>query len=213
MPVVALILIGINVAVSIAGFQNRRFFDRYAFSVGNIIQNRQYERIMVSTFLHVDIIHLLFNMFSFYSFAFHLEQLMGRVLLLVLFFGSALGGDLLALVIHRKQPGYRAAGASGAVSGVIFASVLLLPGGRIMIFPIPVGIPPWLFAIIFVLISIYGIGKQAGNIGHEAHLGGALTGLLITGILYPVALEEHLLLSMGLIIVILAFLVRFIKKG
>jgi membrane associated rhomboid family serine protease len=206
-----LLLIALNVIVSLAGFNNRAFFQRYVFSVRGILKEHQYERIPVSTFLHVDYIHLFFNMFSFYSFAIHIERQFGSLFLFLLFFGSAFGGDLLALLIHRNHPRYTAAGASGAISGVIFASVLLLPGGSILIFPFPFGIPPWLFAIIFVLFSVYGIGKQSGNIGHEAHLGGALTGVLITALVYPAIVAGQIFLTIVLVVPVLVFLIIFFR--
>ncbi len=212
MSLVVMLLIALNVIITLIGFQNRQFFNRYAFSVGGVLKQHQYDRILVSTFLHVDYGHLLFNMFSFFSFAIHIEEQIGRLFLLLLFFGSALGGDLLALIIHRKHSRYSAVGASGAISGVIFASVLFFPGGSIMIFPIPVGMPPWLFAIVFVLISVYGIGRQSGNIGHEAHLGGALTGVLISGLVFPRVIENNIFLTIVLVVPVILFLVLYLKN-
>ncbi len=212
MSLLVMILIAANVIVSLIGFQNPTFFNRYTFSIKGIIQDKQFDRILVSTFLHVDLVHLLFNMFSFFSFAIHIEQEIGRFFLFVLFFGSAILGDLLAFMIHRKHLKYSAAGASGAISGVIFSSVLFFPNSSIMVFPVPFGIPPWLFAIIFVLVSIYGIGRQAGNIGHEAHLGGALAGVLITGLFYPNLIENQLILTMVLVIPVIVFLILFLLR-
>lgn len=186
--------------------------DRYAFWISGILQKRQLDRMITSIFLHVNYIHLFFNLFSFYSFAIYIEKGLGKLFLLLLYFGSALGGNLLALFLHKKHPDYRAIGASGAVSGVIFASVLLFPGGRILVFPIPIGLPPWLFAILFVLFSIYGIGKQSGNIGHEAHLGGALTGVLITWLFYPVVIKNHLLLTVIITLPVVLFLYFYMKN-
>jgi membrane associated rhomboid family serine protease len=207
-----LILILFIFIFTLIGFNNQNIARRFDFSVGGIIEKRQYDRMITSIFLHVDYLHLLFNLFSFYSFAIHISQGFGSRFLLILFFGSALGGNLLALVIHRNRPKYRAMGASGAVSGIIFASVLIYPQGSIIVFPVPIGMPPWLFAIIFILISIYGIGKQSGTIGHEAHLGGALTGIGITAIIYPWIVKEHLTLTFVIIIPILLFLYFFLKK-
>lgn len=209
---VVMVLILIAVFVSLYGFRNRSFSERYAFSVGGILRNRQYERLLISTFLHVDYLHLFFNIFSFYSFAIELANFTGQLFLLLLFFGSGLGGDFLALLIHRKHADYRAVGASGAISGVIFSSVLLLPGGSILIFPFPFGIPPWLFAILFVLFSVYGIGRQSGNIGHEAHLGGALCGILITALVYPQALLAHWFLTLVLVLPVVIFLYIFLQN-
>ena len=97
---------------------------------------------------------------------------------------SILGGNILSLLVYRNTH-YRALGASGGVCGIIYASVFLLPGGSIYILPIPFPIPSWTYAILFLLISIYGMRSGRGNIGHVAHLGGALIGLLATFILFP----------------------------
>jgi len=83
------------------------------------------------------------------------------------------GGNLLALVIHRKNPSYSSVGASGAINGVIFASIAVFPGMKIFF------MPGWVFGLIFILYSLYGIRSQKQNIGHESHLGGALAGMLV----------------------------------
>src|SRR5690606_16232497 len=147
----------------------------------------------MSGFLHVDWTHLLFNMFSFYSFSISLERYLGSVEVAVIYFASLFGGDLLAMFIHRNHPNYRAVGASGAVSGIIFAAIAIFPGIQVSIFLIPIGIPGWLFGACYVLYSMYGIRSSAGNIGHEAHLGGALVGLLTAILLVPEVLVGNTL--------------------
>lgn len=209
---IIMLLVVLIVFISLVGFKNPVFFNRYSFSISNILRRHQFDRIFISTFLHVDLVHLFFNLFSFYSFAIYIEPFGGGFYLLGLFLGSSLGGDFLTLLIHRKHPRYSAVGASGAVSGVIFSSVLIFPDNRILVFPLPIGLPTWLFAIIFLLVSIYGIGRQSGNIGHEAHLGGALSGIFITWLIYPHIIGEHYLLTIGMIIPVLVFLVIFLKN-
>ncbi|GAB4381455.1 MAG: rhomboid family intramembrane serine protease [Calditrichia bacterium] len=208
---ITILLIIACVGVSLVSFQNETYFQRYAFSIEGILHKRQWERLFSSIFLHVDYVHLFFNIFSFYSFAIHLEPRIGSGFLLAFFLGSALGGNLLALIIHHHHRRYRAAGASGAISGIIFSAVLLLPGGKIMIFPFPVGIPDWLFAVLFVVISLYGIGRQSGNIGHEAHLGGALTGVILTALVFPRVVIRQWILTLVLIIPVVIFLFYFLK--
>ncbi|MFZ0391404.1 MAG: rhomboid family intramembrane serine protease [Calditrichia bacterium] len=204
-------IIIVNVAVSLIGFKNRAFFKRYAFSIKGILQQHQYDRLLVSTFLHADYVHLLFNMFSFYSFAFYLAGDFGSLFLILLFLGSAIGGDLLVLIIHRNHPDYRAVGASGGVAGVIFSAAVLFPGIRIMIFPLPFGLTPWLFSLIFVAVSVFGVTRQAGNIGHEAHLGGALSGIVITALLYPSIVQNQLAIAVFITLPVFFLLIAAIK--
>ena len=104
--------------------------------------------------------------------------------LLLIYFSSILGGSLLSLFIHRHHD-YRALGASGGVCGVIFASIFLLPGSSITMFPLPIGIPAYLYAVLFLVGSCIAHRRRSDNIGHDAHLGGAIIGLLVAAALYP----------------------------
>ena len=124
------------------------------------------------------------GMISLYLFGSTIERFLGARDFLTIYFGSIVGGSLLSLLIHRRHD-YRAYGASGGVCGIIFAHIFLFPGGSISFFPFPYGIPSWLYAICFMLGSFYGMKAQRDNIGHDAHLGGAILGLLITAALQP----------------------------
>lgn len=191
--IVTLALIAANILISYKGFRDASFFDRNLFEVGRVLHHREYGRLFMSGFLHVDWTHLLFNMFSLYSFSAIMEQILGPVNVLIIYFASLFGGDLLALFIHRRHPGYRAVGASGAVSGVIFAAIAIVPDIHVSLFLIPIGIPGWLFGICYVIYSMYGIRTSAGNIGHEAHLGGALVGLATAVLIVPAVLKHNTL--------------------
>jgi hypothetical protein len=123
-----------------------------------------------------------------YSFASGLEALMGIPKLLLVYFGSLIGGNLLSLFIHRNDSSYTAIGASGAVCGLIFASIALFPGIELSLFLVPIYIPGWAFGLLYTLYTIYGIRTKRDNIGHDAHLGGGLTGMTIGLLLFPDAL-------------------------
>ena len=192
MGMVTLGIIIVNGLFSYKGFTDSIFFDKYLFQVNKVLYEKQYYRLLTSGFLHADWSHLLFNMLSFYSFANNLEDLLGPAKFLIIYFASLLGGDMLALIIHKKQGNYRAVGASGAVCGVIFAAIALFPGIEVGFLFIPVPIPGWIFGIGYALYTIYGIRSNTGNIGHEAHLGGALIGLTTAIIVEPRALEVNL---------------------
>ncbi|MCT6868913.1 MAG: rhomboid family intramembrane serine protease [Apibacter sp.] len=175
-----IIVIGIIVItsiISIKGFNDQEFFDRYKFNIRAILIDKQWDRMIVSAFLHGDIAHLFFNMYTFYFFS-SLVLNYGTILFILTYFGSIIGGNTLALLMHKNNPYYSAIGASGGVSGILFASIILDSQISIGIFPLPFSIPGWIFGIIYLTYSLYGMKTQLGNIGHDAHLGGAIFGIL-----------------------------------
>ncbi len=148
---------------------------------------------ITSGFLHVGWLHLIFNMLSLYFFSGGIEYLLGGVKFLIIYMAGLIGGNLLSLFIHRHHGDYQAVGASGAVCGVIFASIALFPGFGISFFGFPFSIPGWLYGIAFVLYSIYGIRSRRDNIGHETHLGGALIGMIVAILMQPASLKANYL--------------------
>lgn len=189
--IISIIIIVINFAISYKGFNDRIFFEKYKFEVDKILINKEYYRVITSGFLHVDWTHLIFNMISLYAFSELLEINVGRINFIIIYFGSLIAGDLFALFIHKNHGDYNSVGASGAVFGVIFASIALFPGLEIGFFILPISIPSWIYGILYIGYSIYGIKSKRDNIGHEAHLGGALIGMMIAIILYPTSLIEN----------------------
>ncbi|TFG39956.1 MAG: rhomboid family intramembrane serine protease [Syntrophobacterales bacterium] len=196
--------------VSVLGFRDRRIVEAYRFDTAAVLGKGHYYRLFTAGLLHADWPHLLFNMFSLYSFARYIELFFSGHTFLLIYGASILGGNLLALLLHRNHS-YRALGASGGVCGIIFASIFLLPGGGVRIFPIPLSIPSWLFAILFIIGSYAGMRSGKGNIGHDAHLGGAIIGLLVTTALYPrIVLLSPLLYAavMGLSVLLMLYSYR-----
>lgn len=172
------------------GFKSYAFEEKCIFRPESILGHKEYHRLLTSGFLHADWRHLLWNMFSLFLFGPTIELIIGVPKFLLIYLGSILGGNLLSLLIHRHHD-YRAYGASGGVCGIIFASIFLFPGGSMHVFPLPVAIPSWLYAILFMLGSFYGMKEKRDNIGHDAHLGGAIIGLLLTATLYPQIVRYH----------------------
>jgi membrane associated rhomboid family serine protease len=183
--IIVLILIVVTTLVSYKGFSNSLFFDGYKFEVDKILVYKDYKRLITSGFLHVSWQHLLFNMFSLYAFSGLVGITLGSLNFLIIYFASLLGGDLLSLLIHRNHGDYSSVGASGAICGVIFASVAIFPDMGINFFLLPISIPGWIYALLYVLFSIYAIRSKKNNIGHDAHLGGALVGMILALIMYP----------------------------
>ncbi len=208
---IAISIIIINLVVSYQGLRSAAFFDRYSFNVENILVNKEYIRMVSSGFLHVSWLHLFVNMISFYLFSNILELYMGSLPFTVVYIAGLLGGNLLALLIHRHHGDYSAAGASGAVCGVIFATIALFPGINIFPFMIPLPIPGWIFGLAYILYSIYGIRSKADNIGHEAHLGGALVGMFTALGFHYTAFADNLF-TISIISVPALFFMYFILK-
>ena len=130
-----------------------------------------------------------------------------------MYFGSLLVGSLLSLYFHKNEYHYSAVGASGAVSGIIYSAILLQPGMNLYMFFIPIPIPAYIFGIGYLLYSIYGMKNRIGNIGHDAHFGGAIGGYLITLILSPWLFETNLLMIVLLAIPIaLLFVLKKMGK-
>ncbi|MEM0932960.1 MAG: rhomboid family intramembrane serine protease [Bacteroidota bacterium] len=191
-------IIAANVLVSLRGFSDTSFFERYKFSIAGV-KAGQRERTLTSGFLHVDISHLFFNMFTLYFFANTVINWFGAIKFLIIYFCSLLGGSLLALFFHRDEPYYSAVGASGAVTGVLYAAILLNPEMRLGIMFIPIPLPAYVLGIGYLLYSIYGMKSRLGNIGHSAHFGGAIAGYAVTLLLKP-----DLLITETFIVVLLA---------
>lgn len=188
MGIISFILIVANVIISYQGFKNIAFYNTYKFRIDAVLWHKDYKRMVTSGFLHVSWMHLIFNMIALFFFSGSLEVYLGPVRFLIIYFLSLVGGDALSLLIHRKDYDYESVGASAAVSGIIFAAIALFPGMSINLLFIPIGIPGWLFGLIYVLYSMYGIKSNKNNIGHDAHLGGALIGLTSAIIMQPSAL-------------------------
>ena len=212
MGIVTLLLIIVNGITSYKGFKDQRFFDKYSFEVDKVLINKDYKRMITSGFIHVSWMHLIFNMLSLYFFSNALEIHLGLLKFLLIYFGSLLGGNLFSLVIHKNHGSYSSVGASGAVSGIIFSTIALFPGFGIGFFGIPFSIPAWLYGIAFILFSIYGIRSKKDNIGHEAHLGGALAGLLIAILMEPSSLRHNYVTILLIVLPSIVFIYFILKK-
>jgi len=180
-----------NFIISYNGFNNRRFYSRLVFQVEKILVYKDYKRLITSGFLHVSWLHLLFNMFTLYAFGSSLEESLGPWQYLLLYFAALIGGNLLSLFIHRNHAGYRSVGASGAIAGVMFGAIAIYPGLDIRFFGFSPAIPAWIFGLGYMLISIYGVKSKKDNVGHDAHLGGALIGMTVAILLRPIALIDN----------------------
>ncbi|NUO00712.1 MAG: rhomboid family intramembrane serine protease [Saprospiraceae bacterium] len=190
---IGFIIILATTLFSYQGLKDHAFLEKYSFQIDKILINKEYRRMLSSGFLHVSWMHLIFNMATLYFFSDALEFKLGLSNFILLYFGSLLGGSLFSLYIHRNHSDYSAIGASGAVSGLIFAAIALFPGIELSLLILPIYIPGWAYGLLYVLVSIYGIRSQSDNIGHDAHLGGGLVGLTIALVLFPDSIKHNYL--------------------
>ena len=179
-------LIGVTCLVSWIAFNNRRLADRLILWPPAIDKHRQYDRLLTYGFIHADFMHLLFNMITLFFFGPLIERLMGGIGLWVfpVFYLSALVVSILPTYLkNQKNPNYLSLGASGAVSAVLFAFILLQPWQLIFVFFIP--LPAIVFAVLYLGYSIWMDKRGGDRINHSAHLSGAAYGVLFMVVMEP----------------------------
>jgi membrane associated rhomboid family serine protease len=186
-PGAAIILV-VTIATSLIGlFAAPQLIDRSLFRPYWFLRRKQYNTIVMSGFVHADLGHLFFNMFTFFFFAFPLERYIGTAKFVVLYFFGLVVSDGWTYFKHRDNPEYASLGASGAIAAVLFAYIVYFPTSTLMILPIPVPIPAPLFAVGYVAYEYWAGRQQRGRINHDAHLCGALGGILFVAVTEPSA--------------------------
>ncbi|MCC6172675.1 MAG: rhomboid family intramembrane serine protease [Gammaproteobacteria bacterium] len=152
-----------------------------------LVRRSQWHTLVSSGLVHADFGHLLLNMLTFWFFAFQVERVIGTARFVQLYVLALVVSDIGTFLKHRHDPEYGSLGASGAVAAVLFASIVYFPDQSLFIIPIPVPIPAPLFAVGYVAFSWYSARRARGRINHDAHLGGALFGLLFVALTDPAA--------------------------
>lgn len=179
-------LIITTVIVSILAFNDYSKLLSLQFSAYNVFHRKEYFRLLTYGFVHADWAHLFINMFVLYSFGSSVIILSNYffahplLFFIFLYIGGLLVSPLYALIKHKDNYNYAAVGASGAVSAVVFASIMMFPNGAIRFFFIPIDIPSYIFGIMYLAYSAYMAKKSKDNIGHDAHFVGAIYGVLLT---------------------------------
>jgi len=190
MSTILIVIIAVTILFSLKGFNDPSFFRKFEFHIGSIRAGDQV-RMVTSGFLHADAGHLIFNMFTLFMFAPVVVNYFGSISFLLIYMGSLVFGSLLTLMMHKNDYGYRAIGASGAVTGILYSAILIEPSMSLYLFFIPIPIPAYIFGIGYLLYSIYGMKAKNDNIGHTAHFGGAIGGYLITLLKEPAMLTDN----------------------
>ncbi|HNV78361.1 MAG TPA: rhomboid family intramembrane serine protease [Thermomonas sp.] len=184
-----IVIVAITVLVSWRAFNDRALMERMILWPPAVERRKQYDRLLGYGFVHADWMHLAFNMITLWSFGSAVEREFSAMITpvgYVLFYLSAIVVSILPTYLaHRNDPHYRSLGASGGVSAVLFAFILFDPWSTLIIFPIPVPIPAFLFAILYVAYSIWMDRRGRDNVNHSAHLWGAAYGVLFTVLLEP----------------------------
>ena len=187
-----LAIIAVNVLVSLAGFRALRSDgasgrpESFLFIPHQVARGENGLGMLLAHFAHGGVGHLLFNMIALYSFGGPVLAAIGPARFLLIYAVAGLGSDLVVFALHKDDPTYRCLGASGSVFGILMAAVVLDPSTSVAIFFVPIPIPGPAFMLGYVLIAIVLImQKHRGGVSHEGHLGGALIGLAVTGLLAP----------------------------
>jgi membrane associated rhomboid family serine protease len=189
----AAIIFFVTIAASLIGlFAQPRLIERSLFRPYWFFRRRQYDTIYMSGFVHADLGHLFANMLTFYFFAFPLERYVGTVPFLVLYFAGLVASDGYTYYKHKDEPEYATLGASGAIAAVLFAYVIYFPTTTLILLPIPIPIPAWLFAIGYLAYEYWASRQRRGRINHDAHLFGALAGVVFVLLTDPGAFGRFL---------------------
>jgi membrane associated rhomboid family serine protease len=184
---ITLVIIIVTVLVSIGAFTNQKIMEDLIFYPPAVSQRNQWYRFFSCGLIHADWGHLIFNMFAFYLFGQKLEHYFtqvfgekGKILYLVMYIAALAVSVLPTYFKNRNNYHYRSLGASGAVSAVIFSSILFDPLTGIGLFFIPIYVAGFIFGLIYLLVSQWLDKRGQGNINHSAHIFGALFGIVFT---------------------------------
>lgn len=181
-------IMALTIGISLLGLMRMPIIiSKFLFRPYFFLRDKQYDTMLMSGFIHGDISHLLFNMFTFFFFAFPMERYIGTPRFVILYFFGLIISHSCTYVKQKNNPEYASLGASGAISAVLFAYVVYFPTSTLMIIPIPVPIPAFLFAIGYVAYSYWASAHSNDRVNHDAHLCGALSGLAFVAVTEPAA--------------------------
>ncbi|MGL4630399.1 MAG: rhomboid family intramembrane serine protease [Leadbetterella sp.] len=191
------ILIVAILITSLMAFNNSEFRSKLIHNPYRVHRNKEYFRLMGSGFIHADYMHLAFNMLALYSFGNYVESYfsslfpsMGKTMYLLLFLSGVLVANIPDFLKYKEKPHFNSLGASGGVASIVFASIILSPLSKLIFFPIPIPLPAYVFAIVYMAYSIFMERRQMDNVNHMAHLWGSLWGAL-----FIITVEPSSLLS------------------
>lgn len=193
-PVASIIFI-FTLVTSLYAFNDTTLYGKFMLHPYSVYRKQNVYTLITSGLIHANWMHLIFNMFTFYAFAFTLESQIGSLRFGLVYFIGLVLSDIPSVVKHKNNFHYHSLGASGAISAVLFSYILLFPLNKLYIFPLPFGIWAVLFGILYLVYTYYMSRNSRDNINHDAHLFGALTGLIVTILLVP-GIVPHFIASL-----------------
>lgn len=195
-PVASVIFV-FTIITSLYAFYDHSLYGKFMLHPYSVSKGQNVYTLITSGLVHADWMHLFFNMFTFYAFAFTLESLMGSWQFGLLYFLGLVLSDLPTVIKHKDHFNYNSLGASGAISAVLFSYILFNPMSKIYIMFIPIGIPAVVFGILYLIYCAYASRNSRDHINHDAHFFGALTGLIFTIIFVPGILQNFITMLTG----------------
>jgi membrane associated rhomboid family serine protease len=190
-PVASIIFI-FTLVTSIYAFNDHTVYGKFMLHPYSVYRKSKMYTVITSGMIHADWMHLIFNMMTFFFFAFQLEALIGHWQFAVIYILSMVLGDIPSILKHKDDFWYNSLGASGAISGVLFSYILFFPLSKIYLFFIPIGIPAVLFGVLYLVYCAYASRQSRDNINHDAHFFGAITGIVITILIVPGIIQHFL---------------------
>lgn len=184
-PAATLLLVTLLVVSALGLTRFPAVVDTQLLRPHGLARRGDWHTLVTSGFIHADLMHLGFNAFTFWAFGFGLERALGTPLFVLLYAAGLLVSSATTAVLHRREPGYASLGASGAISAVLFASIVVFPTASIYILPLPFPIPAPLFAVAYLVFSVWASRARTGRINHDAHIAGALAGVLFMAVVAP----------------------------
>ena len=195
------VIIFANFVISVRGLSNTSFLARYGLVAEKILLGKEYGRLWSASWVHARWSHLLLNTLVLFCFGYGVNWQINVADFLFLFLMSQIGGNLVALFVYRNDRSgqHDAVGAAGGVSGVLFASIALFPSLTVSLPGLEHALPVWPLAIVFLSVSIFTLRPYSSTMIHDAHLGGAITGLLLTPLIAPETLQDTLWIAIGIL--------------
>lgn len=200
---ITLIIIAITAVVSFSALNNRVLFEKLLFQPFVMQHGKEWYRFLTHALLHGSVMHLVVNMYVLWMFGMAVEPAYGGIVqgdpllpYLLLYIGGVVLSSVPSYFKQRDNPNYRAVGASGATSAVVFAFILLHPDVKLMLIFLPIPMAAWIFGALYLLYEWYMSKRGAGHIAHDAHYFGALYGIAFTATLEPGAIS-HFIQTVG----------------